>query len=89
VALIAFATSKADALSQCRKLNPRSQLLMPKTEDRQEKFEEYVEAKNISSGNFYLGMARVENHWFWDDGTPVFVQCKFELQGANLELTTK
>ena len=75
VALMSTATSKADALNQCRQLNPSSQLLMPKTADRQQKLEEYVEAKNISSGIFYLGMTKVGNYWMWDDGTPVFVRC--------------
>jgi hypothetical protein len=72
------ATSKADALSQCRLLNPNSQLLMPKSADRQQKIEKYVKAKNLPTGNFYLGMTKMGNIWMWDDGTPVFVRCKFK-----------
>ncbi len=79
VALMTTATSKADALNQCKLLNPSSKLLMSKSADRQQKIVEYLEGKNISSGNFYLGMAKVGNYWLWDDGTPVFVRCKFLL----------
>ncbi len=76
VALMTVATSKLDALNQCRQLYPNSQLMMPKTADRQHKLEKYVNAKNLSSANFYLGMTKVGNYWMWDDGTPVFVRCK-------------
>jgi hypothetical protein len=73
------ATTKIDALNQCRQLYPNSQLLMPKTADRQQKFEEYFNTKNLPSGNFYLGMTKVGSNWMWDDGTPVFVRCNFSL----------
>ena len=75
--MMTTATSKADALNQCSMLNPNSQLLMPKNADRQQEIEEYVKSKNLLSGNFYLGMTKVGNYWMWDDGTPVFVRCKF------------
>ena len=80
IAMMTTATSKADALNQCSMLNPNSQLLMPKTADRQQEIEEYVKSKNLLSGNFYLGMTKVGNYWMWDDGTPVFVRCKFSFE---------
>jgi hypothetical protein len=73
---ITTAASKTDALKQCRQLNPNSQLLMSKTAERQRRIEEYAMNKNLLTGEFFLGMAKVGNYWMWDDFTPVFVRCK-------------
>jgi hypothetical protein len=74
---MATAASKTDALKQCRQLNPNSQLLMPKTAEKQQRLEEYAIVKNLPSRDFFLGMAKVGGYWMWDDLSPVFVRCKF------------
>ena len=52
--------------------------MMPKTEFQQLKLQQFLAGKNFTDGNFFLGMLKIKNQWLWDDGSPVFTQCKLD-----------
>ena len=52
---------------------------MPKTAWTQTHLEDFANLKNFSDGKIFLGMSKNNGHWYWDDGTPVFVRCKKEI----------
>ena len=76
IALVKTPAAKDAAITECQKLNPRAKLMMPKTSFKQLKLEQFAAAKSLSETNYFLGMSKVAGHWLWDDGAPVFVQCK-------------
>ena len=83
IALVQTPANKDAAIAVCQKLNPRAKLMMPKTSFKQIKLQQYAESKSLSSTTFFLGMSKATGYWLWDDGTPVFVQCKLPLENPN------
>ena len=55
-------------------MSSNAQLVMPKTDFNSKQLLQLITAKNLSDGNFFLGMAKVGGQWIWDDGSPVFVR---------------
>ena len=78
-AVIDEALSKADALAKCQEKNPNAHLMMPKTENDQNLFIRLASGKNYTN-NFFLGMSKINNQWYWDDGSPVFVMRKINFK---------
>ena len=76
MALVTAPATKADAIAQCKTMNPRAQLVMPKTGFNQIKLDQFVSAKTTTKIEMFLGMEKLEGKWMWDDGIPVFVRCK-------------
>ena len=68
---------------KCQALNPQASLVMPKTNWTQSLLEKFGTLKNFSDGKIFLGMSKINGHWFWDDGTPVFVTCKIIINKQN------
>ena len=76
IALIEEALTKADALAKCQSKNQLAHLMMPKTKFEQLKLQQFLAGNNFTDGSFFLGMSKVDKQWLWDDGSPVFTQCK-------------
>jgi hypothetical protein len=68
--------SRPEALKKCRESNPNANLMMPKSANGQHMLERFLTGRNFMNGNFFLGMEKNNGHWFWDDGSPVFVTRK-------------
>ena len=69
--------SKQDALATCKELTPGATLLMPKTKHDQNVMEDFLRHNNFHE-EVYLGAENLDNgHWFWDDGSPLFVSSEF------------
>ena len=79
LAVFAESLSKESAQSKCQSINPSAKLIMPKTAWTQTHLEDFANLKNFSDGKIFLGMSKNNGHWYWDDGTPVFVRCKKEI----------
>ena len=47
--------------------------MLPKTAAGQAQLEGLVGGMPESGGSYFIGMTRVDGHWLWDDGSPVFV----------------
>jgi hypothetical protein len=63
-------------MQKCQALNPYGHLVMPQTAFQQMKLERFLSKRNFIEGDFFLGMKKADTQWLWDDGRPVFVQCK-------------
>lgn len=51
--------------------------MMPKNAVGQSQLEAFFGGRpDADGGDYFIGMTRIGGHWFWDDGTPVFVSCK-------------
>jgi len=79
VAMIERPLSKQEALTKCREKNTNANLVMAKTAQAQLLLQNMADGKTLSNGNFFLGMTKTNGHWYWDDGSPVFVTCKITL----------
>ena len=68
--------SKSEAVKKCRQQNPSANLVMPQTEYEQKMLQNFASGLNLTGNNYFLGMTKTDGHWYWDDGTAVFVMRK-------------
>ena len=73
VAVVEDPLPRDEALAKCRQNNPNANLMLPKTAAGQAQLEGLVGGMPESGGSYFIGMTRVDGHWLWDDGSPVFV----------------
>jgi hypothetical protein len=76
VAILQQPATKSVAVEQCKDLNPKSNLMMPKNEWHQMKLEQFAKIYNVTNTSFFIGLTQTDGYWYWDDGTSVFVKCK-------------
>ena len=67
-------SNKAAANTECQNLG--GNIITSKSEDSQKQIEEYLN-KNSFTDKIYLGVAKVDGQWLWDDSkTTVFAERK-------------
>ncbi len=65
--------TKAEALTECQNINPAATLATPKTSFDQKLLEQFL-TRNAITGDVVLAASKSEEgHWFWDDGSPIFI----------------
>ena len=77
VKIMDSSASKEDALSACKVVHPRATLLTPKSHLEQKEMEKFFLSAQLED-DIFLGAKKSEDgQWFWDDGSPLFVESKF------------
>ena len=73
--MMAGKADKATADTECQKL--LGNIITPKSKDAQKRIEDYLNKKSFTD-NIYLGIAKADGQWIWDDSkTTVFAERKF------------
>lgn len=65
--------SKDDAIAACQALNPGAKMLAPKTKYEQFVMENFLQKAGLTTEVYLAAKKQDSGHWFWDDGTPIFV----------------